>query len=78
MSPFAFNPNLSFQENAHLFFEHLEQVDNEMTKLLKQNFKMLWPFPEVGVKRNAKRQQVNEEIAKSLDAELPSHKGDLG
>lgn len=70
MSTFDFDPKLSFQENAHLFFEHLEKVDPEMTKLLKQNFKILWPFPEVGVQRNSKRQQVNEQIAKALDAEL--------
>lgn len=70
MSIFAFDPNLSFQENARLFFEHLERVDLEMTKLLKQNIGALWPLPDVGPQRNSKRQQVNEQIVKALDADL--------
>jgi hypothetical protein len=71
MNKFEFSPDLSPEGNLELFFAHLDDVDKEMSKLLRQDFDSLFPLPEPGQPRNTKRKAFNSKIVEALDTETP-------
>jgi hypothetical protein len=72
MDKFEFSPDLSPEGNLELFLAHLDDVDKEMSELLRQNFNSLFPLPEPGQRRNTRRQAFNSKIALALDTEAPT------
>jgi len=71
---FAFDPNLTSEENIAEFFAYLNSVEPDLATLLKNNIHHLVPLPDGAAKASA-RKMINDAAIKFLEAEKPAATG---
>ena len=70
MPQFSFSDTQSPDENIRGFFEHLRQLDPELSPILEACVFDLLPLPQQGPARNAARQRTNARIEQALDSKV--------
>ena len=64
--PFRFDSSLTPQQNIERFVAHMETVDADRTKLLKDNIDKMLPLQD-GAARTTQRANFVKDILKDLD-----------
>lgn len=67
MPEFEFQNGASFDENMEAFIDHLDEIDEEMSAVLRANLSLLVSIVKNGEKNSSARIKFNASVLAALD-----------